>query len=131
MSHQELPLTGRRRPAIFQEHPMNLIALPASPFSSPLSAPAGVSDAVGGLLGSDAKAADTPSFGQMLQGALGQVSALQDRSALMTQAFARGQVSDVHSVMIASEQATMALQLTTQVRNKAIDAYQEIMRISM
>jgi len=33
--------------------------------------------------------------------------------------------------MIASEQATMALQLTTQVRNKAIDAYQEIMRISM
>lgn len=113
---------------------MNLIALPASSLSSPLSSsssPAGVSDMAGGLLGSDAQAADAPSFGQMLQGALGQTSALQDRSALMTQAFARGQVSDVHSVMIASEQATLALQLTTQVRNKAIDAYQEIMRISM
>ena len=62
---------------------------------------------------------------------MGQVSALQDHSASMTQAFARGQISDVHSVMIASEQATMALQLTTQIRNKAVDAYQEIMRISL
>ena len=106
---------------------MNLFALPASSLSSPI----GLSDTASGLLGSGTKTSDTPSFGQMLQGALGQTSALQDRSAQMTQAFARGQVSDVHSVMIASEQATMALQLTTQVRNKAIDAYQEIMRISM
>lgn len=106
---------------------MNLSALPASSVSSPL----GASEAAGGLFGSDAKTSDTPSFGQMLQGALSQTSALQDHSAQMTQAFARGQVSDVHSVMIASEQATMALQLTTQVRNKAIDAYQEIMRISI
>ncbi len=106
---------------------MNLSALSASP----LSLPAPVSDAAGGLLGSDGKTSDSPSFGQMLQSAFGQVSALQDHSASMTQAFARGQVSDVHSVMIASEQATMALQLTTQVRNKAIDVYQEIMRISM
>ena len=105
---------------------MNLFALPASPLPSPTA-----SDTAGGLLGSDAKTADAPSFGQMLQGALGQTSALQDHAAQMAQAFARGQVSDVHSVMIASEQATMALQLTTQVRNKAIDAYQEIMRISM
>ncbi len=106
---------------------MNLFALPASHLPST----AGASNAAGGLLGTDAQTSDTPSFGQMLQGALGQVSALQDHSAQMAQAFARGQVSDVHSVMIASEQATMALQLTTQVRNKAIDAYQEIMRISM
>ena len=106
---------------------MNLFALPASPLPSPV----GVSDAAGGLLGADAKTADGPSFGQMLQSAFGQVSALQDHSAQMSQAFARGQVSDVHSVMIASEQATLALQLTTQIRNKAIDAYQEIMRISL
>ena len=103
---------------------MNSFALSASPLSS-----------VGRVLDASAqpesKGADAPSFGQMLQSAFGQVSALQDHSASMTQAFARGQISDVHSVMIASEQATMALQLTTQIRNKAIDAYQEIMRISM
>ena len=106
---------------------MNLSALSATALPSAT----GISDAAAGLLGSDAKTSDSPSFGQMLQSAFGQVSALQDHSAQMIQAFARGQVSDVHSVMIASEQATMALQLTTQVRNKAIDAYQEIMRISM
>ena len=106
---------------------MNSFALSASPVSSVSR----VLDASAGQAGPEAKGSDSASFGQMLQSAFGQVSALQDHSASMTQAFARGQVSDVHSVMIASEQATMALQLTTQIRNKAIDAYQEIMRISM
>ena len=106
---------------------MNTFALSASPLSSV----GRVLDAAAGQARPETKGADSPSFGQMLQSAFGQVSALQDHSASMTQAFARGQVSDVHSVMIASEQATMALQLTTQIRNKAIDAYQEIMRISM
>ena len=72
-----------------------------------------------------------PSFGQMLQSALGQVSSLQDHAGQMTTAFAQGKTGDIHSVMIASEQATMALQLTTQIRNKAVDAYQEVMRMSM
>lgn len=109
---------------------MNLFALPTN---SPTSAAStsGISNAMGGLLDSDSTAPSGPSFGQMLQGALGQVSALQDHSAQMTKAFAQGKSSDVHSVMIASEQATVALQLTTQIRNKAVDAYQEIMRISM
>lgn len=72
-----------------------------------------------------------PSFGQMLQGALGQVSSLQDHAGQMATSFAQGKTGDIHSVMIASEQATLALQLTTQIRNKAIDAYQEVMRMSM
>ena len=72
-----------------------------------------------------------PSFGQMLQSALGQVSGLQDHAGQMATAFAQGKTGDIHSVMIASEQATMALQLTTQIRNKAVDAYQEVMRMSM
>ena len=76
-------------------------------------------------------AASGPSFGQMLQSALSQVSGLQDHAGQMATAFAQGKTGDIHSVMIASEQATMALQLTTQVRNKAVDAYQEVMRMSM
>ena len=72
-----------------------------------------------------------PSFGQMLQSALGQVSHLQDHAGQMATSFAQGKTGDIHSVMIASEQATLALQLTTQIRNKAIDAYQEVMRMSM
>ena len=105
---------------------MTLSSLPTS-ITTGLFAPAtttGASDASSG-------AASGPSFGQMLQSALGQVSGLQDHAAQMTTAFAQGKTGDIHSVMIASEQATMALQLTTQIRNKAVDAYQEVMRMSM
>jgi flagellar hook-basal body complex protein FliE len=42
-----------------------------------------------------------------------------------------GKSSDVQGVMIAAEKATIALQMTTQVRNKVVDAYQQIMQISM
>ncbi len=94
-----------------------------------LFAPAQTSDASDTL--PEASTSAGPSFGQMLQSALGQVSGLQDHAGQMTTAFAQGKTGDIHSVMIASEQATMALQLTTQIRNKAVDAYQEVMRMSM
>ncbi len=73
----------------------------------------------------------TPSFGETLSHALTQVNDLQLRSGEMTRAFAAGQTSDVHSVMIAAEQATIAVQMATQVRNKCVDAYTEIMHTSM
>ena len=106
---------------------MTLLPMPTSLVGG-LFAPAKSSDAA-----ADASSglAAGPSFGQMLQSALGQVSSLQDHAGQMTTAFAQGKTGDIHSVMIASEQATMALQLTTQIRNKAVDAYQEVMRMSM
>lgn len=104
---------------------MTLTSLPtltsSGLFSMPKTADASV----------DTAAASGPSFGQMLQSALGQVSGLQDHAGQMATAFAQGKTGDIHSVMIASEQATMSLQLTTQIRNKAVDAYQEVMRMSM
>ena len=102
---------------------MTLSSLPALTSSGLFTAPK--------IDASTDAAASGPSFGQMLQGALGQVSGLQDHAGQMATAFAQGKTGDIHSVMIASEQATMALQLTTQIRNKAVDAYQEVMRMSM
>ena len=75
--------------------------------------------------------AQTPSFGQTLQSAFSQVNDQQNKAADLTVEFAKGQTSDIHTVMIAAEQATISLQMTAQVRNKAVEAYQEIMRISM
>ena len=72
-----------------------------------------------------------PSFGDTLQNALSDVNGLQNRAGAMAQDFAVGRTSDVHSVMIAAQQATIALQLTTEVRNKAVEAYQNIMSITM
>ncbi len=42
---------------------------------------------------------------------------------------AAGKLEDVSQVTIAAEKASIALQLTMQVRNKVIDAYQEVMRM--
>ena len=72
-----------------------------------------------------------PSFGDTLQNALSDVNSLQNRAGAMAQDFATGRTSDVHGVMIASQQATIALQLTTEVRNKVVEAYQNIMSIAM
>jgi flagellar hook-basal body complex protein FliE len=67
-------------------------------------------------------------FGQFLSEALNKVNQQQQESSQITQQFAAGQTSDVHQVLIASEKAALALELTVQIRNKVIEAYQEIMR---
>lgn len=45
--------------------------------------------------------------------------------------FALGKVDSIHEVMIAQEKASVALQYTIQLRDKFLDAYNEIMRIQM
>lgn len=110
---------------------MSLFSLPISAISSATSGAAGFANPLGDALKTPEAGAGAPSFAQTLEGAFGAVNDKLGHASDMAQAFAKGKTSDVHSVMIASEQATVALQLTTQIRNKAIDAYQEIMRISM
>lgn len=77
--------------------------------------------------------AETPakSFGAFLADALAGVNAAQAHAGDMTKRFAAGENLDVHQVMIASQQAGVALNLALQVRNKVVDAYQEVMRIGM
>jgi flagellar hook-basal body complex protein FliE len=73
----------------------------------------------------------TKSFGQMLDEALRSLDAQKQEADLLTKQYVTGQISDVHSVMIAAEKASLALELTVQIRNKVIEAYQEIMRIQV
>lgn len=78
---------------------------------------------------SDTGAADvTKSFGSFLSGALNQVQAQQHQVESLNQKFIVGEVADVHKLTIAAEKASLGLELTVQIRNKAIEAYQEIMR---
>ncbi|HEX2985406.1 MAG TPA: flagellar hook-basal body complex protein FliE [Caproiciproducens sp.] len=44
---------------------------------------------------------------------------------------ATGQSDDLHNLTIASQKATLSVQLLVQLRNKALDAYNEIMRINV
>jgi flagellar hook-basal body complex protein FliE len=71
------------------------------------------------------------SFSEFLTDALGEVNKLQATSAKASFDLAAGTIQDVSQVTIATEKANIALQLTMQVRNKMIDAYQEVMRMQV
>jgi flagellar hook-basal body complex protein FliE len=75
--------------------------------------------------------AGVPSFSETLQKAFDNVNTMQNSAATAATSFATGQVNDIHSVMIAAQKATVALDLTTQVRNQVVGAYQQIMQMSM
>lgn len=73
----------------------------------------------------------TQSFQEIFKDALNQVNQLQQESQSMTQKLITGEVEDVHQVMIAAQKASLTLDLTVQVRNKVIEAYQEVMRMQI
>ncbi|MGF7048738.1 flagellar hook-basal body complex protein FliE [Paenibacillus sp. DS2015] len=66
-------------------------------------------------------------FGDYLKDAIDQVSEQEKSASNMTEKLILGEVN-VDQAMITAEQALLSLQFTAQVRNKAIEAYQEIMR---
>ncbi len=85
----------------------------------------------GSAAGSGAGAGTTTgaSFGDLLKQAIGDVNQLQLQAEQAGLDLAAGNVTDLHQVMIMTEKANLALELAIQVRNKVIDAYQEIMRM--
>ena len=79
-----------------------------------------------------ASAADnSKSFSSYLKAALNEVNQWQEEAGQSALNLATGGEADVHQTMIAYEKAALALQLTIEVRNKLIEAYQEIMRMQM
>lgn len=83
------------------------------------------------IKGIDSKDADSKgvSFADYLNSAIDQVNSMQLESEKLNQDLALGLTDNIPQVMIASEKASIALQYTLQIRNKVIDAYQEIMRM--
>src|SRR5690242_16642602 len=77
------------------------------------------------------KAAPNPveGFGDLLGKMVGKVNQLQQNADSNIQALATGESKGLHEVMLAVEKASVSFQLLTQVRNKAVEAYQEIMRM--
>ncbi|MBO0585788.1 flagellar hook-basal body complex protein FliE [Sporosarcina sp. E16_8] len=69
------------------------------------------------------------SFGTYLKDAIQEVNNKQSESDMMTEKLVRGGDVELHDVMITSQKATIALNATMEVRNKVIEAYQEIIRM--
>lgn len=70
-------------------------------------------------------------FQQVIAQAIDQTVQLQQASKEETTKFLTGETDDLHKVMIAGEKAGLAFQLTLQVRNKMVEAYQEVMRMQI
>ena len=70
-------------------------------------------------------------FSDLFREKLNQVNELQKDSQAITASFAAGETDSIHDVMIAAEKAKIAVNLTTAVQTKAIDAYNEIMRLQV
>ncbi|MGH9466324.1 MAG: flagellar hook-basal body complex protein FliE [Terriglobales bacterium] len=92
--------------------PPSLPALaPPTPATAP-TAPAGASSAGG--------------FAGQLQGAIGQMEGLQTNAAQQVQALLQGKSEDLHASLIAVEKSDLAFGLMLQLRNKAVEAYQQV-----
>ena len=82
-------------------------------------------------LGETVPEPEVKSFGQYMLDALSETNNLQHKADAMNAALAAGEVDDISQVVIAGQKAEIALQLTVQVRNKALSAYQELMRMQV
>ncbi|RWZ60909.1 flagellar hook-basal body complex protein FliE [Halobacillus fulvus] len=70
-------------------------------------------------------------FASQLKQAIDQVNETANASNKMTEAMAKGEVDDLHDVMIAAQKSSITMQTTVQIQNKVIEAYKEIMRMQV
>lgn len=72
-----------------------------------------------------------PGFSEQIASAVEQVDAMQKTADQTVAQVAAGNTEDTHKAVIAMERALLALDFTVQVRNKMLEAYQEIMRTQL
>ncbi|MER2077047.1 flagellar hook-basal body complex protein FliE [Psychrobacillus psychrotolerans] len=70
-------------------------------------------------------------FGDFLKTAIQSVNENQKASDVATEKLINGGDIELHDVMIASQKASITLNTTLEIRNKVVEAYQEIMRMSV
>ena len=74
----------------------------------------------------------TPSdFSEVLSEAMNGLNATQHASSQARVDLATGKTTDLHNIMIKTEEASLSMQLALEVRNKGIEAYQEMMRMQL
>ncbi len=97
----------------------------------------GAAGSAGGIGGTGAATAvsapqgPAQGFADTLKSALDGVNAVQSKADGLSEAYQRGEVTDVAKVMLARQEAGVAFEATLQVRNKLLSAYQDIMRMGV
>ena len=87
----------------------------------------------GGLLGLSGtnQVSGIEEIKNLAEKALSRVNATQLRAEDLAKDYALGKNVEVHQVIMAAQEASLAFQLTVQIQNKLVEAYQEIMRMQV
>ena len=72
-----------------------------------------------------------PSFKNTLIGMMNEVNALQQEAGETVQGVATGEVQDLHEAVIAMQKADVSFKFMMEVRNKLVEAYQDVMRMQL
>jgi len=70
-------------------------------------------------------------FSDLLKNAVESVNSMQHEAGRLEDAVAKGENVNIHQAVIAGEKAGLSFQLLMQVRNKMVEAYQEVMRMQV
>ena len=97
--------------------------------SAPISPISSVPAAVPDLASSGRTAPSRSEFGTLLENAISGVESIRRQSTATVERFLSGEGEDLHTTVLATQRAELSFQLFLQVRNKVVEAYQEIMRM--
>jgi flagellar hook-basal body complex protein FliE len=89
---------------------------------TPIALPQSVASAAAGQPGD---------FQNVLSSAIGSIESLRNSASDSVQKFLTGQNEELHTTILATQKAELAFELGLQVRNKVVDAYQEIMKMQV
>ena len=84
-----------------------------------------------GVTGPTGPTGDSGEFGRLLIDGIDRLEGLTDNAADLSVKAATGDLTSLHDYTIAATEAQVATQLTVSVRNKAVEAFNEIMRMTV
>ncbi|MGY1736689.1 flagellar hook-basal body complex protein FliE [Geodermatophilus sp. SYSU D00684] len=102
--------------------PIDGISLPGVP-------PVGALDGVAGTTAAAPASTSGEGFAAVLTGALDQLGSMQEAKDALAVQGATGDLRDVHDYMIAAQEASVATEMVVTFKNKAVEAFTEIMRM--
>lgn len=97
----------------------------------PISSSIGGIGGLGSAGGASRSAAPAPGFGERIADGLQQVDQLQQQADTAIEDVATGGDTSVHELMVATSKAQLGVEVLAHVRDRAVEAYQEIMRMQV
>ncbi len=74
---------------------------------------------------------DGPDFASLLNDSISKVNEMQNTSASMSESFVKGEINDLTGVMVAQQKSRVATTAMVEVRNKLLEAYRDVMNMSV